>query len=567
MKDVTGVAPVTWLIFLVSKNICLFLFAWLVFVTPPWLDVLVMVKRSKTPSFITEFPLKVTAAQEKRLSARFEAARYCYNACLGEAERRRRLLVDSRAYQQARKMPRKTAKERKVRSQAFKTAKAKVGYDEFALHAWAKHVGHSWIGDHVDSLTVQALATRAYKASEKVSFGKARKVRFKGKNQVGSIEGKNNKSGIRWKGDSTPDDRYRVEWTKLTLTPVVESDDEVVAHGLGSRVKFVRLVRRKIRGKIRWYCQLVCEGLPYVKEENRPGKGTVGLDLGPSTVAYVAVDSGTAGLELFCDALEERQNKIRLLQRKDDRQRRSNNPNSYDDKGRAVKGKRPSVKSRRQRITEAKISEEQRRQAAHRKSLHGQLANQIIPLGDTFKIEKISYQWFQKNFGRSVGKRAPGMFVEMLRRKAASADGATLYEFGTRTTKLSQTCLCGRVKKKKLSKRWHSCECGVSAQRDLFSAYLACFVETTADNKDVLETDQALVAWSGSDPALQSAYSTAIQTATANNHIVSSFGSYPEVRAVRLQSDKPRTNTSDDVPSNWESAGKVLETTGRTPRL
>ena len=74
-------------------------------------------------------------------------------------------------------------------------------------------------------------------------------------------------------------------------------------------------------------------------------------------------------------------------------------------------------------------------------------------------------------FGKSVGKRAPGMFVEMLRRKAENAGGEVI-EFSTQTTRLSQTCHgCGTIHKKKLSERWHICACGVIAQRDLYSAF------------------------------------------------------------------------------------------------
>ena len=60
-------------------------------------------------------------------------------------------------------------------------------------------------------------------------------------------------------------------------------------------------------------------------------------------------------------------------------------------------------------------------------------------MGDTIKLEKLSYRAFQRRFGRSVGMRAPGMFVERLKRKAESA-GATVVEFPTHTTRLSQTC-------------------------------------------------------------------------------------------------------------------------------
>jgi hypothetical protein len=92
----------------------------------------------------------------------------------------------------------------------------------------------------------------------------------------------------------------------------------------------------------------------------------------------------------------------------------------------------------------------------------------------------------------------------MLRRKAVSA-GVSVTEFPTRTTKLSQVCLCGQVKKKSLSDRWHVCDCGVVAQRDLFSAFLAACVES-----ERLNADFARDFWqSGMDACLRVALSEA----------------------------------------------------------
>lgn len=114
-----------------------------------------------------------------------------------------------------------------------------------------------------------------------------------------------------------------------------------------------------------------------------------------------------------------------------------------------------------------------RREAAHRKTLHGELANRVLALGNNIKIEKLSYRALQRQYGRSVGMGAPGMFVSMLRRKAESA-GGTVITFSTRSTKLSQVCHnCGALRKKPLSERTHACECGVTMQRDLYSAFLA----------------------------------------------------------------------------------------------
>ena len=46
-----------------------------------------------------------------------------------------------------------------------------------------------------------------------------------------------------------------------------------------------------------------------------------------------------------------------------------------------------------------------RKQAAHRKSLHGRQVNRILALGNVIKMEGLSYRAFQKMFGKSVGFR------------------------------------------------------------------------------------------------------------------------------------------------------------------
>src|SRR5260370_32820457 len=78
----------------------------------------------------------------------------------------------------------------------------------------------------------------------------------------------------------------------------------------------------------------------------------------------------------------------------------------------------------------------ERKLAAHRKSLHGQKVHKLVAVGNTIIIEKLSYKAWQKQYGRSVGLRPPGMFIAQLRRTVAST-GGTLRAVPTRTTKLS----------------------------------------------------------------------------------------------------------------------------------
>ena len=93
-------------------------------------------------------------------------------------------------------------------------------------------------------------------------------------------------------------------------------------------------------------------------------------------------------------------------------------------------------------------------------------------IGCYVNTEKISYVAFQKMFGKSVGFRSPGKFMERLRTKAENA-GGYVNEFPTYNTKLSQYChKCGKYTKKPLSQRVHRC-CGLNIQRDIYSAFLA----------------------------------------------------------------------------------------------
>ena len=167
---------------------------------------------------------------------------------------------------------------------------------------------------------------------------------------------------------------------------------------------------------------------------------------------------GEASLSVFCEALRPDVKAIRRLQRKMDRQRRVANPEHYDAQGRIKKrGKQKLVwkSSRSYQKTRQRKAARERKLAAHRQSLHGRHVHEIVAVGNTILLEKLSYKAWQKRYGRSVGLRAPGMFVDRLRRTVAST-GGTLTEVPTRSTRLSQWCHgCGKAVKKPLCQRWH----------------------------------------------------------------------------------------------------------------
>ncbi|MHA1828613.1 MAG: hypothetical protein ACTSX6_08195 [Candidatus Heimdallarchaeaceae archaeon] len=244
--------------------------------------------------------------------------------------------------------------------------------------------------------------------------------------------------------------------------------------------------------------------------------------------------------------------------------RRATNPENYNADGTVKKGPKHWNKSQGYQDLRTKLAEADRRLAETRKRSQGQLANEVISLGNVIKTEKLSYKGFQRRWGKAVGSRAPGMFLSMIRRKAESA-GGEIVEFPTQSTKLSQTCHCGNTRKKTLSVRWHNCACGVGpVQRDLYSGFLARFVEGKR-----LDTLQAANAWTGAKPLLGRAVSRLNETAKGNDRLAG-FGLSRRQSGLHVKDGSAGTDAGDDVQAtvfDLESPEEVVGLAVRTPWL
>jgi hypothetical protein len=267
------------------------------------------------------------------------------------------------------------------------------------------------------------------------------------------------------------------------------------------KVKYVRITRKVIRGKERFFAQLVCAGYPPVKrnhlngERKYPlGEGRVGIDIGTSTTAVAS------SKKVF---LKKR------LKRKLERSRRNMNPSNYDEKGRIIKGKKVWKHSHRYRKCKKQLKELYRKQSLYRKFSHQFDANRILSLGNTFFIEEMNFKALQKRskkteisektgkykkkkrFGKSIAHKAPAMFVHVLERKVLQA-GGTFKKVQTTKFKASQyDHKSNQYNKKELKERWHSFDDGTKVQRDLYSAFLLmCSNESGIKSKRTLCIDQ-----------------------------------------------------------------------------
>lgn len=406
-----------------------------------------------------------TPSQRRKATARFNAGAALYNAALREAlDRATAMRVDPR-WAKARTLP----KDDPDRKRLFNEARVLAGFDKYALASFGSQLRVGWIRDGVAAQEAQELAVRAYRAVAEWVYGPRGRPRFKSMRRgIRSMASKDGNGAIRLAGTGR-----HVQWGRGFVAPlIVDPANPVHAHGFAAidedRVLAVRVVRRQIRGRTYFDAQLVCDGRPLSRYP--VGNGSVGLDLGPSTVAVVS-DHG-AFLETFCVGLDANQAEVRRLQRKLDRQHRAGSPDCFDGAGRHRNGRCVWARSGAAQATVGRLVEAHRRKAEHRKTLHGNLTNRVLAQGSTVHVEKLSKVPWQKRYGRSVAHRAPGMFESTLSRKAVNA-GGTVIGINPYLGRLSQTCVCGVIVKKPLSLRVHVCGCGVRAQRDVWSAFLA----------------------------------------------------------------------------------------------
>lgn len=466
-------------------------------------------KRARTPSFLIELPLAADSVQSSHLRAHLAAGRCLYNALLSEANKRLRKMRSDPEWQAACAIPRTQKKER---SRAFARLRQLYRFSEYALHTYAKGARVSWIADHIDATMAQTLASRAYYAVNRVCLHTARRVRFRSHGRgLDSVEGKRNDTGMRFVlSAAEAGNAGWLIWGQDRIRAIIDWDDPVIHHGLLHPIKFVRLLRRvasspQARGADctghRYFVQLVLAGTAHQKPKHPVGNDIIGLDIGPSTLAIVPRE-GEAHLLTICAELTPNAGRRRRLQPQMERQRRANNPDNFDDKGRIKKAGKKRVhwkESKRYSAIRRRAASAERKLAAYRKSLHGKLVHDIVRVGKTMHIEKTSYKGWQKRYGKSMGLRAPGMFLAHLKRTVAKT-GGTLNEVSAFQTKLSQYCHgCQRYVNKPLSQRWHQCPCGVGpVQRDLYSAFLLAYLEPEDTNPSISLKD-----WEGAELRLR----------------------------------------------------------------
>ncbi|MCB2308444.1 transposase [Clostridium estertheticum] len=451
-------------------------------------------------NYILTLKLNTEKYQENILNKRLEISRSIYNSCLGELFKRYNHMRESKEYEKVINMVKG-----KERNKKFNELNKRYNLTEYSFHKYVKCI-QKYFKDNVDSFTAQKIASRCFSAFQKLMLHQSNRVYFKKYGEMNSVEGKSNKTGIRFIGN-------KLRWNGLDINVIINKNDEYAQVSLLNKTKYCRVVRKLIRGKYKYYVQLILEGIPPIKYNketgevrNKIGDGKALIDIGTRTIA-ISSKNEVKLLEL-CPEVENIEHEKNILLRKLDRQRRSNNPNNYNENGTIKKGvmtnlkkiKLTWIKSNKYIKTQNELREVQRKQAYIRKQSHEKLANYIISLGDRILVETMNYKGLQlrvkettvntngkfnkkKRFGKSLANKAPAMLLTILDNKL-KWHNTKLTKINTYKVKASQyNHIEDKYVKKKLSERWNDFG-EFKIQRDLYSSFLIMNVKDNLEEID-----------------------------------------------------------------------------------
>ena len=479
-------------------------------------------------NFIVELKLNTNQSDLAVLTKRFDIAERMYNITLKFAIKQLKRMKENKTYKQTLKKyleyKKLNDKENiKLYSNLLNEIRMSYSLSEYQFHSFIK-TQQNMYKKHIDSFTAQKIASTVWKAVESVLFNEGKKLHFKKKGTHSSLEGKSNKTGIKYLKD-----KNILTWNKLNIPVKIRKNDLFIQECLLRDIKYCRIVRKSFKNGYKYFLQLILEGLPPAKRiHGKVNTGAfrhtattpnnrVGIDIGTSTIA-VCSKNKVILRELAINS-KQYDSEIYKLQRKLERSKRATNPNNFNLDGTIKNGLTiilPNGKKKKEKLkwnysksyykTLNKLKNLYRLKSVYIKTEHNKLAKEIISLGNEIYVETMRFNALakratfkegeglnskgkhkkKKRYGKSINNKAPSKLLTIIETKL-SYEGLKLYKVNTNTFKASQyNHYEDKYIKKDLNERWNNIN-GNKVQRDLYSSFLIM-----NSNKDLKSTNKAL---------------------------------------------------------------------------
>ena len=298
------------------------------------------------------------------------------------------------------------------------------------------------------------------------------------------------------------------QYLNLPINPnkeLTEYEMYALKGGLSS-VRKIIISREYIRGRYKYYVQLTIKGEK--PQKNRTlGKGTVGIDVGPSTVAVSSLQG--VSLDKLADKCDDIERDLWRINRKMDRSKRATNPDFFNKDKTYSKRKKDERRkwtfSNRYKRLKLERRELYRKQAAIRKQQHIEMANALLSQGDEFIVEnnpidswakraketkkgKNGKNRCKRRFGKSIAHHAPAMFVSILQNKVRSL-GGSFREVEIKNAATQFDFTNGEFTKHELNERTVTLSNGRTHQRDMLAAFNLQHLKEEVKDYDIEQMD------------------------------------------------------------------------------
>lgn len=440
-----------------------------------------------TKSFVIEFETGLTKKDRDLCEKKLRIGRQIYNAALGESIKRAKKVNNDPFYVECKKALAdlyKEAEERKAKEAETEKEKGKSKksnklpkdleekrekiYEQMNLiqekNGWGgkyslndqRTLIKQHFGSGIGTTVVTQTVIRAYRTINNIeklnkeielpdgtkrhaTFNeKVKAARFVKKNDDFSIESSSNNNGIYFKNGLL----YFNRKSFIDVDTRKCDTDAYYREAIHNKIKYCRLLSRTIRGKKRYYVQLVMEGVPPMGKRNY-ATGTA-VELVDVKISHydIQTDKGVEEVELAPNC-KKNEDKLAHINRKMDSSRRANNPKKYNPDGtfNSSAKKIPWKNSKRYERLKAQYQDISRKNRCTRKICLEKQANDILTQGTNITIKHLSYKTMQKRkkkteinektgrpksksmAGKAIANRAPSYFVSAIVRKAGYVGG------------------------------------------------------------------------------------------------------------------------------------------------
>lgn len=468
-------------------------------------------------NYILELKLKTNKNQEAILNKRFLIAENMQNKVIKYAINQINELRKNKLYKKFLKLylDEKDPNLKKYYSDELTKIRKEFKLTKTDLEKYIKVQQHLY-KSHIDSTTAQKLADNVWRGVQKVLFSNGKKLHFKKRFSLISLEGKSNKTGIMFKLDTK-----MLIWNNLQIPVKIRKNDLYVKEALlnpnmKKRIRYCRIIRKPFKHGFKYFLQIVLGGTPPIKKvaiknkegeitkivkRNFIGKGRVGLDIGTSTIAITSKTKVV--LEELAKNVKKYDIEIAKLSQSLERKRKQANPDNYNIDGTIKKGSKKWIKTKGYIKTLLCLKDMYRQKSTYIKLEHSKLANFILSLGTDIYVETMDFKALakrakkqrerseklsiindkhgnkksvykykkKKRFGKSITNKAPSSLISIIDRKL-SYIGKNIEKINTCTFKASKyNHVTNKYEKPTLSDRWKNIN-GNEIQRDLYSAFL-----------------------------------------------------------------------------------------------